>query len=242
MKGGFNKDEDADFRVNPKVSVIIPTINEAKTIGRVISKIPGPIRKSSEVLVVDTNSTDGTVEAARKAGARVILEPRSGYGRAYLRGLQKVRGELIVMVDGDGTYPIEVLDKMILEMKRKNADMVIGSRFLRGLPKAMTLTHKVGNVLITLATNFLFGTALTDSNSGFRVVRRKALRNLELATAGMEFASELNVKFKKVEYKIVEFPVEYRFRAPNTEAKLWPLRDGWQHFRLLILERLKGIG
>lgn len=221
----------------PKVSIIIPTRNEEKSIGHVINAIPSQVRKASEIIVIDTKSTDRTVGIARSLGAKVIDEERPGYGRAYITGFGIARGETIVMIDGDNTYPAERLKELLKIFETEKADMLIASRF-RGkiLPGAMPCLNYLGNLFFTFLTNVFYGISISDSNSGYRILSREALEKMVLKCEGMEFASELNVQAARLGLKIVEVPIEYGPRK-GEKAKLKALPDGWKHLKFLVGDR-----
>ncbi len=220
------------------VSVIIPALDEERTIGRVVSSVGKSLAgERVEIIVVDSSSGDGTARAARKAGARVVREHKLGYGLAYLTGFSAARGETIVMVDADGTYPSEDIHILLQAFRSTGADVLVGSRFLGTMRAgAMGPILRFGNRLITLATNIFFGTRLTDSQSGLRILSREAVRRMAPRAEGMEFASELNVLCAREKLRVVEIPIDYRQR--EGVSKLKPLRDGFRHFAFLLKVRL----
>lgn len=218
----------------PAVSVVIPALNEGKTIGLVIRTAKkGLLGIPHEIIVVDGNSSDKTREIAKREGAKVLVEKKRGYGRAYRTGISASRGGYIVMVDGDGTYPSERIGEFYRTAESFGADVVIGSRFSgRMFPGSMSPINRLGNFLITLTTNFLFGTRLSDSQSGMRVYRSESLKRLSFSSDGMEFASELNVLGKRAGLEPLEIPISYRVRS--APPKLNPLSDGFRHFKYLF--------
>src|SRR3989344_5547300 len=146
------------------LSVIIPTINEEKSIGSTIKGIKSRLKKFKyEILIVDTNSTDRAVTIAKSLGARVINEPRRGYGRAYKTGFVHSKGDIIVTLDADSTYPVESIMKLVDALER--GDFVSGLRRGRG----MSLLHRFGNWVITTWANVLFFRSFKDSQSGMWV-------------------------------------------------------------------------
>lgn len=223
------------------LSFVIPALNEESVIRATLNQIP--LRKirnrgmNCEVVVVDNASEDRTGEIARKWGATVVLEKNRGYGNAYLRGYSEARGEIIVMFDADGTYPVENSLHLIRPLLNGEADIVIGSR-LRGkiLPGAMPFVHKIGNRILTFILNMLFGMRISDAHSGFRAFRRKAILDLGLQSPGMEFASEIIIKSAEKRLKITEIPITYRPRL-GSPPKLHTLRDGWRHLIFMLKER-----
>ena len=220
-----------------KVSVVIPTINEEKTIRKVIESIPyGKLKNmglETEVLVIDGNSTDKTREEAAAAGARVVIEEKLGYGNAYLRGFKEASGDIIVMLDGDATYPSERIPDLLEPILKNEADLVIGKRaeMERG---AMPCLHRyIGNPLLNFAFRLLFRAKLTDVNSGMRAISRKALEKLTLTAPEMEFAAEMLVEAVKRGLRIREVPIEYRRR--EGESKLKSFKHGWRNLRIILV-------
>jgi glycosyltransferase involved in cell wall biosynthesis len=218
------------------LSIVIPCLNEAATIGECVARATRALSENDidgEVLVVDNNSDDGSGLLARAAGARVALEPRRGYGRAYLTGLQEARGEYILMADGDLTYDFAEAPRFLAEL-RDGADMVIGDRMGNIHPGAMPWHHRyIGNPLLSGLLNMLFRTGVSDAHCGMRALRRSVVERLDLRTSGMEFASEMVIRAAKERLVIREFPIEYHPRGG--ESKLSSFRDGWRHVRFLLV-------
>ena len=157
-----------------KASVIIPTLNEADAIRDVVSAVRRVVPES-EVLVVDCSSKDGTPEIAKEAGAIVIDDPRPGYGRAILTGLERAQGEVIAVIDGDGSYEADDIPKTILPILNGETDLVLASR-LGGkiFPEAMPKINHIGNYLLTWIYNTLYNQSVTDTQTGLRSIRREA--------------------------------------------------------------------
>ena len=176
------------------VSVVIPCLNEVESVAACVREARTAIAGAGydgEVVVVDNGSTDGSGEAARAAGARVVEEGRPGYGSAYRAGLSAARGRYVVMGDADGTYDFGEIPRFVQRLE-EGADFVVGSR-LRGTmePGAMPWLHRrVGNPVLTAILNLFFRTGLSDTHCGMRAFRREHLDALDLRTTGMEFASE----------------------------------------------------
>ncbi|MFA6363936.1 glycosyltransferase family 2 protein [Methanoregula sp.] len=220
----------------PEVSVVLPALDEERTIGECICKIQEVFTKNAidgEIIVADS-STDKTSQIAAALGARVIRPKKSGYGNAYLAGFAEARGHYIVMGDSDNTYDFYDIPKMIAPLKT-GADFVVGSRF-KGIihTGSMTALHQyIGNPLLTWMLNFIFHTQYSDTHSGFRAITREALDRLPLKTVGMEFASEMLVMASKECIKITEVPIDYYPRV--TPSKLHSFADGWRHIRFVLL-------
>lgn len=221
-----------------KVSLIIPTRNEAETIGECIrraQKVFAEMNLDGEILVLDS-STDETSKIAASCGARVIKPDKLGYGNAYLRGFEEARGDWIVLMDGDLTYDPEEMSKM-LPLLSDGFDMVMGSR-LRGkiLPGAMPPLHQyIGNPLLTWILNKLFSAGISDAHCGLRAITREALQELNLKSGGMEFASEMVIEAASKNLRIAEVPITYHPR--KGASKLNSFTDGWRHLRFMMLYR-----
>jgi glycosyltransferase involved in cell wall biosynthesis len=221
---------------NPRVSVVIPCLNEAESIATCVKQTLEMLRAAGiagEVVVADNGSTDGSPQLAREAGARVVEEPRRGYGSAYLTGFAEARGDYVVMLDADLTYPIDDIPRFVAELDA-GADLVMGDRMENIQPGAMHWLHRyVGNPVLTGTLNLFFRTGVRDAHCGMRAVRRDALPALDLRTTGMEFASEMVIRAAKMDLAISEVPIEYHPRAG--ESKLSRFRDGWRHLRFLLV-------
>jgi glycosyltransferase involved in cell wall biosynthesis len=221
----------------PQISVVIPCLNEEEAVGAVVEQAWAGIERSGrtgEVIVVDNGSTDASASLARAAGARVVHEPRRGYGRAYLTGIEAARGDYLVMADADGTYPIDRLGEFVDSLESGD-DLVLGSRFQGTIHRgAMPWSHRwLGNPILTGMLNRLFGIRVSDAHCGMRAVRRSALRRLDLHSTGMEFASEMVFKAFRRKLTVGEVPIDY---FPRTgESKLSRYGDAWRHVRFMLL-------
>ena len=229
-------DQQSDNENGVDVSVILPALDEERTIGECITKIRKVFRDNAingEIIVVDS-STDRTSEIAASLGAKVIFSEKNGYGNAYLTGFRHARGLYIVMGDADNTYDFLEIPILITPL-RNGADFVIGSRF-KGIIHngSMDILHRyIGNPVLTWMLNFIFHTQYSDTHSGFRAITRKALDRLPLITGGMEFASEMLVMASKERLRIEEVPISYYPRV--TPSKLHSFADGWRHIRFVLL-------
>jgi glycosyltransferase involved in cell wall biosynthesis len=218
------------------VSVVIPCLNEAENIQECVAAALSAIAAMGvpgEVVVADNDSEDDSARLAEKAGARVIVERRRGYGSAYLAGFAASRGRYIVMADADLTYDFNEIPRFVAALD-DGAEMVIGDRMDNIQPGAMPWLHQyVGNPLLTGFLNLLFRTGISDAHCGMRALRRDVLPRLDLRTTGMEFASEMVIRASKEKLKIAEFPIEYHPRGG--QSKLSSFRDGWRHLRFLLV-------
>jgi glycosyltransferase involved in cell wall biosynthesis len=226
---------DADSAA-PLVTVVIPCLNEAENIEVCVTAALGALKDDAiegEVLVVDNASEDDSAALAAAAGARVVSEPRRGYGSAYLAGFAAARGKYIVMADADLTYDFNEIPRFVSELN-DGAELVMGDRMDNIQPGAMPWLHRyIGNPLLSGLLNFFFRTGVKDAHCGMRALRRDVLPRLDLRTTGMEFASEMVIRASKEHLKIAEFPIEYHPRGG--ESKLSSFRDGWRHLRFLLV-------
>jgi len=220
----------------PRVSVVIPCLNEAENIVECVTRALEVLDESGlsgEVIVADNGSDDGSAELAEEAGATVIREPRRGYGRAYLAGFAASRGDYIVMVDADLTYDFEEIPRFVKELD-EGGELVMGNRMENIQPGAMPWMNRyIGNPLLSGFLNLLFRTPVRDAHCGMRAVRRDVLPRLELRSAGMEFASEMVIRAAKADLDVREFPIALHPRGGK--SKLNPFSDGWRHLRLMLL-------
>lgn len=218
------------------VSVVIPCLNEEENIEQCVTYALEVMRENGipgEVVVADNASTDRSAELAVAAGARVVHEPRRGYGSAYLAGFAAARGRYIVMGDADLTYDFGEIPNFVRELE-DGAELVMGDRMDNIQPGAMPWLHQhVGNPVLSGILNLFFKTGIRDAHCGMRAVRRDVLPRLDLRTTGMEFASEMVIRAGKEELDIREFPIQYHPRGG--ESKLSTFRDGWRHLRFLLV-------
>jgi glycosyltransferase involved in cell wall biosynthesis len=220
------------------LSVVMPCLNEARTLARCIGKAKAAIKEmkvEGEIIVADNGSTDGSVRIAESLGAKVIHQLKRGYGNACRAGIEATRGRYIVMGDADDTYDFGEIPRFV-RMLEEGYDLVLGSR-LRGeiLPGAMEWSHMVGNLFLTGVLNLLFGAGVSDAHCGMRAFRREAYERMSLRSEGMEFASEMVIAASMRDMRIGEVPLRYYPREKGSSSKLRVLRDGWRHLRLMII-------
>lgn len=220
----------------PLVSVVIPCLNEEANVARCVREAIEALESSGlagEVIVVDNDSDDRSAELAAAAGARVILEPRRGYGSAYLAGFAAARGAYIVMADADLTYDFGEIPNFVAKLN-DGAQLVMGNRMEHIKPGAMPWHHRyIGNPVLTGLLNLFFRTGVSDAHCGMRALRADVLEMLDLRTTGMEFASEMVIRAAKQHLSIAEVDIEYHPRGG--ESKLSSFRDGWRHLRFLLV-------
>jgi glycosyltransferase involved in cell wall biosynthesis len=228
-----------DTGCEPEISVVMPCLNEARTVGRCIDKAFAAFRElgvAGEVVVADNGSSDGSPDIARARGARVVDVERRGYGSALQHGIASARGRYVVMGDADDSYDFGHL-RPFLDRLRQGDDLVMGNRFRGGIrPGAMPWLHRyVGNPVLTGLLNLFFHSPIRDAHCGLRGFRKDAFDRLALNTTGMEFASEMVVKACLNRQKISEVPVVLYPDGRDRPPHLRSFRDGWRHLRFLLL-------
>jgi glycosyltransferase involved in cell wall biosynthesis len=222
-----------------EVSVIIPCLNEEKTLGGCIRQAQEALRAAGlrgEVIVSDNGSSDGSVRIAESLGARVVQQPQRGYGNALRRGFEAARGRFLIMGDADMSYDFGEIPRFV-EKLREGHDLVMGSRFKgRILPGAMPWKNQwIGNPILTRLLNLFFGTRISDAHCGLRGLTKDAFERLRLQTPGMEFASEMVVKAGMAKMRITEVPVVLHPDGRERPPHLRPWRDGWRHLKFMLM-------
>lgn len=229
----------ATLPAQPKITVLMPCLNEAATLEHCISRAKILLNKLNlpgEIIVADNGSSDASREIALLAGAIVVAVDRRGYGAAYMGGLDAATGDIIVMGDADNSYHFDEAENLVAAI-RAGADIVIGNRFLGGIePGAMpSLNRYLGNPILSLLARILFHSPVRDFHCGLRAARREALLALPLITTGMEWATEEIVKAQYAGYRIEEVPVKLYPDGRDRASHLRPWRDGWRHLRFMLL-------
>jgi glycosyltransferase involved in cell wall biosynthesis len=192
------------------VSLIIPALNEAECLGALLSEVPALL--VNQLIVVDNGSTDQTSQVARAAGALVVSEPRRGYGFACAAGAEKATGDVLVFMDGDGSFVPGELPALLAPLEQGRADLVLGSRtWSNSQPMDMPPHQRFGNHLFTWLLRRRFGLTLTDLGP-FRAIRRELLLELEMREYTYGWPLEMIIKTARRRHPIVEIPVTYRPR------------------------------
>lgn len=221
---------------SPRVSVVMPCLNEEEAIGACIEKIQRTFADSGidgEIVVSDNGSTDQSVIIAERMGARVVHQPLRGYGNAYLKGFAEARGQYLVMGDADDTYDFTQIPEFLAALE-SGADFVTGSRYLGGGDRHITGLHRwFGNPALTAILNRLFGTRYTDVYCGFRAFTREAWQRIRPVSPGMEFNLELAINAGLAGLATREIPIVLGPR--KGESKLRTFRDGWRSLRMMLL-------
>jgi glycosyltransferase involved in cell wall biosynthesis len=221
-----------------KLSVIIPVFNEKDTIEQIIDKVLDvPLEK--EVIVVDDFSTDGTREILKKlkydSVTTVFHEKNKGKGSAIRTGIQYISGDVMVIQDADLEYNPHEFLKLIEPIREGKADVVYGSRF-SGKTEKMTFSHWLGNKVLTLATNLLYGTKLTDMETCYKMMRTPIIKSFSLKANRFDFEPEITAKILKSRKRIIEIPITYEGRHWS-EGKKITWRDGISALTSLIRYR-----
>jgi glycosyltransferase involved in cell wall biosynthesis len=221
-----------------RLSVVIPTMNEEASIARVLDEVRTALAGwDHEVLVVDTASRDRTREIAAKLGARVVDEPRRGYGRAYKTGFAAAKGDIIATLDADLTYPADRIPEFARLVASGEADFVSGDRLTSLSEGAMTGMHRVGNAILNATFRLLFRHPIRDSQSGMWGFRRQILDGLVLHSHGMAFSEELKIEVCRRGLRFREIPITYRERVG--EKKIQSVRDAMRNELWLLRKRLR---
>jgi glycosyltransferase involved in cell wall biosynthesis len=221
-----------------RISIVIPAYNEEKAIGQTLVEVKEALARLGEVeheiIVVDNNSTDATAETAKKAGAKVVFEGKRGYGRAYKKGLAEAAGEVIITGDADCTYPFGEIPRFLGAIESNKNAFITANRFAKPAEGSMSFTNWMGNCMLTLATNLLYRTKISDSQSGMWVFRREFLKeiDMDIMSDGMPFSQEIKIYAARKGLEIIEIPIEYQKRVGK--AKLSTIKDGWNNLKGLV--------
>ena len=222
-----------------KVSFLIPAYDEASTIGEVLDRIAA-LELDSQAIVVDDGSTDGTAEIAEAKGALVIRQSNRGKGAAIRAAIPHIEGEIAVIQDADMEYDPADVPELIEPILRGAADVVFGSRLSGGRPqRAYMFLHLVGNRFLSLLTNVLFNTTLSDMETGYKAFRAEVLQSLDLRENGFGIEPEITGKVCKRKLRIYELPISYYGRTYE-EGKKITWRDGFRAIWVLFRVRLTG--
>ena len=221
------------------LTILMPCLNESETLAACITKATRWAEGSgltTEVLVADNGSTDGSQDIALSLGARVVHVAQRGYGAALRAGCADARGRWIVLGDADDSYDFSDLDGFVASL-RQGSDLVVGNRFQGGIaPGAMPWKNRyIGNPTLSWVGRRLFGISIGDFHCGIRGLTKEAFERMDLRTTGMEFASEMVIKAAKKGLVIGEVPTTLSPDGRSRRPHLRPWRDGWRHLRFMAL-------
>ncbi len=220
------------------ISVVIPCYNEEEGIRVTLADMPDLV---DEVVVVDNNCTDRTAEVAAAMGAKVVAETKPGYGAAYKAGFRAAGGDIIVTMDGDGTYPRSFIPILVEVLIDEELDFITCDRTGHKSEEANSFLRVLGNFILNVAMFMLYFVWLKDSQSGMWVFRRAILPKLVLTSDGMSFSEELKVEaFRHQDVKAAELPIYYRERIGESKLNLW--QDGFANLVFLFKKRFGGRG
>jgi len=223
-----------------KLSVIIPVFNEVGSIREIVRRVQ-KVRLANEIIIVDDGSTDGTrgllAELDGKRGVRVILHERNrGKGSAVRTGISNARGDVLLIQDADLEYDPHDYPSLLKPIAEGVADVVYGSRFLGGPRRVTMFWHMIANQLLTLTTNLLYDTILSDMETGFKVFRRQVLNGITLRAERFDFEPEFTAKMLKRHVRIFEVPITFNPRD-YSEGKKIKLKDAFEAVWTLIKYR-----
>ena len=217
----------------PRIAILIPCYDEELTIGQVIDEFREQLPEA-EIYVYDNNSRDKTVEIAKQAGVIVRFENRQGKGFVVQRMFREIDADVYVMIDGDMTYPVNEVRKLIAPVLANEADMVVGSRFAAASASEVKRLNLFGNKLFLRTVNYIFKVQLTDILSGYRAFNRNFVKTLPLFGGGFEIETELTIKSLARNYRIVEIPINLTERPDGSNSKIKFFRDGMLIFNMIL--------
>jgi glycosyltransferase involved in cell wall biosynthesis len=225
------------------LSIIIPVYNEELTVGNVIDRVKNVMQKTGlkhEIIVVDDCSYDKSLESAKKHNAKIYtLKEHLGKGYALRAGFAKARGDIIITIDSDGSHRPEELPRVLNPILQDKADLVIGSRYLNQKNVASRKLNAFGVQIFNFLIQLLTGVAITDSQSGYRAMKREVLKNQKLKSGGYEIESEMLVKTAKKSFRVTEVPISFEQRTYGRSG-VDPMVDGSKILLSIILAYMKG--
>ena len=222
-----------------EVSVVLPCLNERETVAACVTKAMAALNDAGikgEVIVADNGSSDGSIDLAESAGARVVHVSQRGYGNALNGGIEAARGIYVLMADSDDSYDFRHIPRFV-EQLRGGADLVMGNRFRGGIHKeAMPLLHRhLGNPVLTALGRLFFHSPCRDFHCGLRAFRKDSYRRMDIRSTGMEFASEMVVKASLLRMNVREVPTTLSPDGRSHPPHLRTWHDGWRHLRFLLM-------
>jgi glycosyltransferase involved in cell wall biosynthesis len=225
------------------ISVIIPVFNEELAIGNVIEHLKAVMQIIGfkyEIIVVDDCSADRSLEIAKSQSAKVFsLKKHMGKGYALRAGFAKAKGDIITTIDSDGSHRPEELPSLLTPILQNQADLIIGSRYLSQKPVATKKVNALGVRLFNFLIKILTRTEVSDSQSGYRVMKSGVLRNMRLKSSEYEIESEMLVKTALHGFRVIEVPISFEQRTYGT-SRLDPMVDGFKILLSIVLAYIKG--
>ena len=218
-----------------KVTAVIPTINEEGTIGSVIDGLLKSV-EGIEIIVVDTDSTDRTKEIAAAKGAIVINESKRGYGTAYKTGLKRAKGDLIVCMDGDNTYPTDIVKPLLEIIWMDEVNFISCDRMTLRTQHNYTSLHYIGNSILNFTMRLLFKITLNDSQSGMWIFYREFYEKMKNLSNGMSFSEDIKIDAVRLG-RLIEIPIKYGIRISKPKLKTW--NDGFMNLFHLFIKRIQ---
>jgi hypothetical protein len=216
------------------ISLVIPCYNEEEGLRQLLPKIPDIV---DEVLIVDNASTDNTARVARELGARVVEEKIKGYGRAYKTGFKNATGDIIITMDGDGTYPPESITLLLYILFEEDVDFISARRWRSKSLQRKSPIRIFGNIILSFTMAALYLCYIVDSQSGMWVFKKNVLPNLKLSSDGMALSEEIKIEaFANKNIKTLEIPIYYGERVGTSKLNIW--RDGILNLLFLFKKRL----
>ncbi|MDI6785209.1 MAG: glycosyltransferase family 2 protein [bacterium] len=219
-----------------KISIVTPCYNEEDGIKIILEKIPDIV---DEVVVVDNNCTDNTVEVAKSFGDKVVIvrEEKKGYGIAYKAGFKAATGDVIVTMDADGTYPPESISLLLYILFEEKVDFITARRWHSKSGKSKSFLRVFGNIILSTVLAALFLRVIVDSQSGMWVFKKEVLDRVKLTSNGMAFSQELKIEaFTNRTIEAIEIPIYYGERVGESKLNLWS--DGFGNLLFLFKKRI----
>ena len=218
-----------------KIAVLIPCYNESKTIEKVVKDYQKAL-KNADIYVYDNNSSDGTDEIAKKAGAIVCYEYRQGKGNVIRTMFRDIDADCYLMIDGDDTYPAENAKEMCDLVLSGKADMVVGDRLSSTyFQENKRPFHNLGNKMVRFLINFIFKNNIKDIMTGYRAFSKEFVKGFPVLSKGFEIETEMTIHAVDKNYKIVEIPVTYRDRPAGSVSKLNTYSDGFKVLKTIAI-------
>ena len=212
--------------MNKSIAVLIPCYNESTTIAKVVSDFRRELPQA-DIYVYDNNSSDGTADIARQAGAIVLREPKQGKGNVLRTMFREINADCYLLVDGDDTYPAEYAKELCAQVLEYDMDMVVGDRLSATyFTENKRVFHSFGNRLVRNSVNFFFKGHVRDIMSGYRAFSTRFVKSFPILSTGFEIETEMTIHALDKNMNISEIPVQYRDRPQGSESKLNTISDG----------------